>query len=259
MMRQKTDSDRKNVMSLAALPEPSTPLRGQKTQEAERRIYDAVSGAIIARRLPPGTKLNEEQLAGVFGVSRARIRRVLLLLSESRLVTLQANRGAYVSKPSAKEAREVFAARGLIEREVARLFTALPLKARQSGAEALRRHIAQEQAAYNTNDRNQGIRLSGEFHQMLANLAGNAVLAGLLEQLISRSSLAIAAYERPGVQDCSFEGHAGLITALAEGDAHAAQTLMDAHIDHIQSHLTLDESAEVRLDLRAIFTAGVGF
>src|ERR671912_31026 len=61
-------------------------------------VFEGIREAILKRKLPPGTKLHEEALAGIFGVSRTRIR---------------------VAQPSIKEARDMFAIRRLIEPAVA--------------------------------------------------------------------------------------------------------------------------------------------
>mgnify|MGYP000031055033 CR=1 FL=1 len=43
-------------------------------------IYDRIVSAILDHHLPPGTKLVEDKLATAFGVSRTRIRPVLVRL-----------------------------------------------------------------------------------------------------------------------------------------------------------------------------------
>src|SRR3979411_3520396 len=85
------------------------------TQSPEAGIYHKIHVAIAERRLLPGVRLVEDQLAEVFGVSRMRIRSVLHALARDKVVTLQRNRGAVVAYPSVKEAKEVFAARRLLE------------------------------------------------------------------------------------------------------------------------------------------------
>src|SRR4051794_30098757 len=62
-------------------------------------IHQRVLLAIIEHRLPPGTKLGEEKLGKVFGVSRTQIRQVLERLAHDSIVTVVPNRGAFVSSP----------------------------------------------------------------------------------------------------------------------------------------------------------------
>ncbi len=55
----------------------------------DRRVFDAILKAVFEQRIRPGTKLGEESLAQVFGVSRGRVRRVLLSLSHHNVVDLR--------------------------------------------------------------------------------------------------------------------------------------------------------------------------
>jgi hypothetical protein len=52
-----------------------------KTTRVDQRIYDAVFGAVMGHRLPPGTKLTEASLCELFHVSRTIVRKALLRLS----------------------------------------------------------------------------------------------------------------------------------------------------------------------------------
>ena len=52
------------------------------------------------QRLPPGAKLTEEQLGAVFGVSRTIVRSALQALAHDHIVTIERNRGAFVSAPT---------------------------------------------------------------------------------------------------------------------------------------------------------------
>ena len=78
-------------------------------------ITEQVLIAIWEHRLPPGTKLVEERLAEVFGVSRTKVRQALGRLAHDSVLTIYPNRGTFVSSPTIEEARHVFNARRLIE------------------------------------------------------------------------------------------------------------------------------------------------
>lgn len=54
-------------------------------------MYDRMVSAILDHRLPPGTKLVEDKLAAAFGVSRTRVRPVLVRLANEQVVTLTPN------------------------------------------------------------------------------------------------------------------------------------------------------------------------
>ena len=48
-------------------------------------IYERIYVAILEHRLHPGTKLGEERMADIFGVSRARVREVLARLAHEHI------------------------------------------------------------------------------------------------------------------------------------------------------------------------------
>ncbi|MBY6261154.1 GntR family transcriptional regulator [Azospirillum sp. 412522] len=220
---------------------------------AEARIVRSIGEAIADRRLPPGTKLTEESLAEAFGVSRERVRKVLLLLAQRRVVTLIPNRGAFVAKPTPREAREVFEARRIVERAIMERLERLPRPLPADLLDRLRDHGALEDAAERDADRKAMIRLSGQFHLLLAEVAGNATLAGILTDLIDRSSLAIAAFERRSSHTCSADDHRRLIAALIGNRPGEATALMIDHLDEVERQLDLEAKTDARIDLKAIF------
>ena len=207
----------------------------------ESQVYDQVLQAIVERRLEPGTKLGEEALCEIYGVSRAQIRRVLVDLSHAKVVELRPNRGAYVAQPSVREARHVFEARraieaAIVERAVGRVTNGKLAK--------LRDIVDADREALARGDSEMSIKLSGDFHLCLGEIAGNQVLSEILDELVSRSSLIIAAYGHARQSDCSAEEHSRLIEALRIGDAEKAVAAMTEHLGHIEKllNLTPDET-----------------
>ena len=90
-------------------------MNAPNTSSGEKELYADIRKAIAERRLMPGKKLTEEALAKLFDVSRARVRKILLILSKEHMVTLQPNKGAYVWQPTADEARKILDSRRLVE------------------------------------------------------------------------------------------------------------------------------------------------
>src|SRR6202790_4476546 len=151
-----------------------------RTPYSNEEIYGRIQKAVLEHRLAPGTKLIEERLAEVSGVSRTKIREVLSKLAHEGLVVLIPNRGAFIASPSGEQARDVFVTRRMIEPEMARLLsrTATPAQVR-----ALRKHVRQESDARKQNDRPAIIRLSGEFHVLIAEMVGNEILLRMMREL----------------------------------------------------------------------------
>ncbi len=221
-----------------------------KESAEEEKIVERVYDALIDQRLAPGTKLSETMLCQVFGVGRMRIRRSLLLLADRQLVELHPNRGAFVAKPSAAQAREIFEARLALEPAIARISVA---KAKPSHLRALERHLIKESRAHAAGDRQAAIRLSGQFHTALAQVSGNYVLLQMVKDLVTRSSLIIGMFGDSGVVNCRDDEHAGLIQALRSGDQDLVEKLMREHISHIKEHVDLDKPTHASTDLLSVF------
>ena len=226
-----------------------TPLSRAGRDNANDDIYERVVAAILEHRLRPGTKLGEDRLAGIFGVSRARVREVLARLAHEQIVELYPQRGAYVAKPSIEQALDVFEARRLIEPAVIRrlIDTLTPDKLAR-----LRAHQELELDARRRDDKRAVIRLSGEFHSLAAELAGNSALARNMRELSVLTCLMIFLYDAPTSESCRADEHSQIIEAIAKRDAARAQRLMLEHLEHIESGMKLD-AASGEADLEAIF------
>ncbi|HVK32686.1 MAG TPA: GntR family transcriptional regulator [Burkholderiaceae bacterium] len=202
-----------------------------------QRIVESIVEAIVERRLMPGTKLAEAQIGSLFDVSRTVVRQALNQLSRDRLVTLEPARGAFVAQPGIDEARQVFEARQLIEagvvRELCGRITA------QQVAE-LRAHLRDERAAVARTDISGRTRLLADFHVVLARMLGNEVLAQLLADLLSRSSLISLMYQSSHSAEHSQAEHEAIVDALERRDARAAARLMAQHLHSVEHNLRLD-------------------
>lgn len=200
-------------------------------------IVESLTRAIVEHRLLPGTKLAEQKLADHFGVSRTLVRQALHQLSQNRLIKLEPARGAFVAAPTSSEARQVFAVRRMLEVEMARAFARESTPAR---IKALREHMAQEKAAVDEDDASGRIELLGDFHVRIAELMGNEVLAQILRDLVSRSSLITLMYQRAGAARHSQQEHVELVRAFAAHDEERAARLMDEHLLHVEASLAFD-------------------
>jgi DNA-binding GntR family transcriptional regulator len=227
--------------------DPGSPLDDQLT---ERGIAERIISAVMEHRLPAGTKLAENVLCETFGVSRARIRRVLLILAEREVVELHSNRGAFIASPTRQDARSVFQARCTIEPPIIR--TAIQ-RISDAQIRILRRHVEQEAAAAKAHNRHDMIRLSGMFHVILADFAGNPVLRRFVEDLVTRSSLIIGLFGSPHLSTCSEDEHGALIEAIKRRDADRAPGLMLDHLNRIERELALHASGDLAVDLKEIF------
>jgi len=199
-----------------------------------QRIVDSITAAIVERRLMPGTKLAEQQIADIFQVSRTLVRQALNQLSRDRLVTLEPARGAFVAQPSLEEARQVFEVRKMIEAALVKQLCAV---VSDDQIAALRAHLQQEADAVGRTDVTGRTRLLADFHVVLARLLGNDVLAGLLADLLSRCSLIALMYQSSHSAEHSAAEHVAIVDAIERRDARAATKLMDGHLGNVERNL----------------------
>jgi DNA-binding GntR family transcriptional regulator len=217
---------------------------------SDEAVYAAIHEAVLDHRLPPGTKLKEIPLAELFGVTRSVVRKALARLAHERVVELRTNRGAIVASPSVEESRNLFAARLVIERAIV---DALARSITKPQARELRALVQEENAAYQRGEMRAGLKLSREFHCVIARMAGNTVLTEFLEQLVARTPLVLLAYRGPMQHTgCANDEHAAIADAIAAGQADKAVTLLKSHLDSLAGHLQLEEE-ETATDLAAIF------
>ncbi|MGH2340654.1 GntR family transcriptional regulator [Segnochrobactraceae bacterium EtOH-i3] len=220
---------------------------GATAADISRSILDAV----VEQRLPPGTKLAEEDVGALFGVSRTVVRAAFQSLAHEGVIVLERNRGAFVARPSAEEARNVLAARRLIEPQIAR---EVALRATPDDLESLAAHIEAQREVLAADVRDAGLRLSGEFHLVVATILDNPLITRMLRELIARSSLVIALYGRSRASVCSISDHQHLVDALKAGDADAAAHAMLHHIDDMEADLDLETPEERPIDLASVLT-----
>jgi len=225
--------------------------RGQQRPTMdEDRVVKGILKAISLKRIRPGTKLGEDQLAEVFGTNRMHIRQVLAHLGSRNVVTLYPNRGAYVAKPSVEEARQVFETRRVLEGAA---LSALVDRLGEDEIAQLRQHIARETAADHA-DRWETLTVTGDFHSLIGRLAGNAVLSKFLDEIVLRTSLIIATFEAPGSHDCSSEAHPAIAERIIARDKAGAVAAMDRHLVEMEQRLRLASPSAGPDDIAAIFS-----
>lgn len=213
-------------------------------------IVTQLTEAVHEHRIQPGTRLREDEVGDIFGVSRTLVRQALRSMAHDGLVTIERNRGAFVARPTLREAREVFQTRMLLEPQTAR---AAAEAATARDMKVLERHIALEHEALDRGEAGLALKLSGEFHLEIARIADQKIIEDFLHQLISRSSLVIALYWRRRTALCESNAHHELIEALRAQDADRAEDLMRDHLLDLLTQLDLSDRPTAPTSLHDVF------
>ncbi|PDS75962.1 GntR family transcriptional regulator [Rhizobium sp. L43] len=217
------------------------------TDTSAQLIRDSIREAIVERRLSPGTKLSENDVGNLFNVSRTLARAALQALSYEGLVSVEKNRGAFVAYPSPDEARQIFAARRLVEPGILREAAARMTPGDISQLKQLLLEEGRLMSERGQTARRAEIKASGDFHLRLAEISGNAIMQRFMEELVARSSLVIALYGQSTVSSCGHSEHGDIIAAIENDELDRACRLMLHHIAHIEADLDLRERKSLGL------------
>jgi len=224
-------------------------IQASARQTTDQSITSALSRAIHEHKLSPGTKLGEDELADIYKVSRTIVRTALRTLAHEQLVEIRRNRGAFVAKPSPKEAQEVFEARELLEPRTAK---SAAQNATAEDAKRLFQHIELEQAALRSGDQGLALYLSGQLHVEIARIAAQDTITKFVETLIARSSLAVALYWHRESALCECHAHRSLVEAISQGEDVIAHDLMQSHLVDLHSALNLAEARPRKTSLKEL-------
>ena len=209
-------------------------------------ISDRILEAVMARKLEPGSRLGEQQLAMLFDCSRTIVREALTRLAARGIVTVSARRGWYVVEPSQDEAREAFEARRVIETGLIRSTR----KVDKPAITRLRSHLTRQKAAVKGSDVGTRSFLLGDFHVCLAECLGNSLLADTLRDFTARTTLIAMRYQTPEDAAQSCAEHVEIVAALEAGDLRRAEQLMAAHLSTWQVKLQMPGDADPLSKLR---------
>ena len=195
-------------------------------QTLSEQLRDRIEELIVSGHYPPGTKLEEVDLAATFNVSRTPIREALIQLSAAGLIEMRPRRGAVVSEISADRLTQMFDVRAEMEAICARRAAEHATEADR--AALLAAHQACEEAVA-ARDPDRYYRLNEQFHMAVYAASQNAFLAEQTALLHRR----LHPYRRlqlrsPNRIEKSFEEHARVLQAILGGDsAEAAQGIQE--------------------------------
>lgn len=193
---------------------------------------------ILDGKLPPGTRLQHEELATRFGVSRTPIREALRQLQAVNLVIVSPNRGASVRVPSRTEVAEMYELRADLEGFACELACE---RASDADLAELDRTQARLAEAVEAAEELADVELDSAvatwntaFHACIHRAAGNQILVRHIEDLqnsFPRDSVWRAiAHDRAAMVTMNVCEHEAVAAALRARTPAAARTAMRDHV-----------------------------
>lgn len=190
------------------------------------RVHRTLEDHIVRHQLLPGAALVEEDLARQLGVSRIPVREGLRVLARDGWVVNRPRIGTTVRQIDLEEAGELFEMRALFEAHTAKQAAR---RIDDDGLASLGEIIDQEEAAFQSRERDEIVRSNASFHDEVARIAGNRRLREVTGHLAKQLSWLVTAYA--GTADApQLDDHRALLEALAARDARRAESIARHHV-----------------------------
>ncbi|WP_114969642.1 GntR family transcriptional regulator [Rhodoferax ferrireducens] len=179
---------------------------------------------IVTGFYPPGTRLDEQELAASFGVSRTPVREALIQLASIGLIDIRPRRGAIVPEMKVERLLEMFEVMAELEAMCGRLATRRIRPAELMQLEAAHQACA---AARDASDPDTYYQLNEVFHHRIYEASHNSFLTEQATALHRR----LRPYRRLQLRvrnrmDSSFLEHSGIMAAIkAEESDKVAEEL----------------------------------
>ena len=207
---------------------PAAAVPERRRGEGSRQVYALLRDDILNLVLPPGSPVDEIQLAERFSMSRTPIREALQQLESSGLVRVVAKRGTFVSEWNVEELSERFEVMAELEAMCARLAAR-----RITDAEMAQLETAHEDCRRlaEAGDIDAYYAANSDFHACIYRATHNAFLA----QEALRLHAVLQPYRRIQLQvrnrmARSFAEHDAVVAAIRAGDDLGAAEAMRNHV-----------------------------
>ena len=216
-------------------------LKLTKNPNLTEQAYQSVKRQLLNGFFPEGSKLTEEYLSSALGISKSPVREALMRLESEGLISIEARRGAYVRKFSAKEVHDLYDVRALLEGHAVSIAKITPELLEQMAAS-----IERTRNNLEAGDKLRHIEEDIHFHGLIARSTENAEFGRILDNIQQKSLLCRMAtfYLSATTAPAS---HQKIYTAMRDGDIELAKREMHDHILFVRDTLlrSLEPGAEL--------------
>ncbi|MFL6051459.1 MAG: GntR family transcriptional regulator [Actinoallomurus sp.] len=189
---------------------------------------------VIDGSLPPGTRLSEEAIGNLLGVSRNTLREAFRLLSHENLLVHELHRGVFVRRLYAADVADIYRMRRVLETAGVRAAgTAAPEAVRE-----VQHYVDEGQAAADIDDWVAVGTANMRFHRAITALLGSPRTDETMARLLAELRLAFHVMGEPRTFHEPYLDHnLRIATLLAEGDYERAEKKLLAYFDAAEEQL----------------------
>lgn len=199
------------------------------------RVFNKIRSDILNGRYTKNEALKETQISRELGVSRTPVREAIRQLELEELVTIIPNKGAVVSGINAKDIKDIYAIRSLIEGLSAKWATR-SINAEQ--LETLEEIVYLSEFHLQKGHIEQLLELDNKFHEILYQASQSKILKHVLSdfhnyvQRVRRTSLSS---EERAIK--SIEEHKAIVEAIKAKDEAKVENLTNQHVKNTSKNV----------------------
>jgi len=192
------------------------------------QIVELLREQVTFGRLPPNSRLAEQEIAESLGVSRMPVRDALMELEREGLVVTKPG-GRYVVQLNEQDVRNLFQIRLALEKFVVELAT---LHNSPENRAALLATVERMEKAIEKEDRTAYIRADLKAHQLIWAQAKNPYFLNMLNSITSPITMFLVWHaEFAGNWRETLQLHKELVDCICSGDVQAACKSIETHLE----------------------------
>jgi len=199
------------------------------------RAYLDLKNQILTLQLRPGSFVNEMTLAASLDMGRMPVHQAIQRLKAEGLVEVIPRKGIVIRPDSLKDMLSLIEARLAMEPNITAL--AAERATKQQVAE-LKKLVAESKRIVHQSERLSFMKLDRAFHALIADAAGNKILADAQRPLHERSELIwhLRVMKEDGLIVNQRE-HLNILKAIVDHDANAARQAMEMHLRSLHTRI----------------------
>jgi DNA-binding GntR family transcriptional regulator len=212
---------------------------GADTYSLRGRVFQKLRDDILSGKYKEHEELKEVAIGEELGVSRTPVREAFRQLELEGLIQIIPNKGAYVTSITAKDVKDIYMIRSLLEGLCARLATE---KITKEQMEELEENIYLAEFHAKKGHMDQMAELDNRFHEILYEACDSKMLEHALRdyhQYVLRVRQKTLSKHTRGL--ASNEEHRQIMEAIKAGDAAKAEQLANQHMinayDNMMKHV----------------------
>ena len=194
-------------------------------KDLKNHTYCILKERLVNCIYPPGTLLNEAQLAAALGASRTPVREAISRLEMEGFVKIMPKKGIYVTDISLNDVLQIFQTRIEIE----------PIAVRLAAPHLPREELLAFCGKFKGEapDIQNGFRLDTAMHLFIIEHCGNRYIIDMMHRIFDENTRVIISSKQNQVQihDARLE-HLDILNSLLDKDTERAIALMQSHIEN---------------------------